>query len=289
MFGQGGTLVGILTDPPRPTGVGDRPAVVLLNAGFIHRVGPYRLNVNLARSLAAAQFPVLRFDLSGIGDSRLRRDNLPIQKSAVLEAQEAMAFLTAARGATRFVLIGLCSGAENALRVARLDKRVIGAVALNYQGDPTDQVIKDRYHADYYRRAMFDPRRWLRAARGESEYGSIVRLLGVRLWSGLSGKARRSPRAAEIGASLRELSVRGVRVCLLFNEGDPGLDYLNFYLAKDIDRLKAAGGFDVQVVPRANHMFGPLRAQEHVIGTIETWLQQTPAGQRATTDRQGKH
>ena len=45
------------------------PTVVLLNAGIVHRVGPNRMHVLLARALAAAGIPSLRFDMSGIGDS----------------------------------------------------------------------------------------------------------------------------------------------------------------------------------------------------------------------------
>jgi hypothetical protein len=64
----GGSLVGILSRPP--AGVDPAmPGVLLLNAGRIHRVGPNRLYVAIARRLAAMGFAVCRFDLSGIGDS----------------------------------------------------------------------------------------------------------------------------------------------------------------------------------------------------------------------------
>jgi hypothetical protein len=47
------------------------PAVmfVLLNAGAVHRQGPFRLYVHLARRLAALGFSCVRFDQPGIGDS----------------------------------------------------------------------------------------------------------------------------------------------------------------------------------------------------------------------------
>jgi len=101
-FGASKSLVGIVTDPAEDGGA--RPAVILLNSGIFHRVGPNRLYVTLARRLALAGFVTLRFDLSGIGDSVIRRDNVPFERSSVLETQEAMAYLAASRGVNHFLL-----------------------------------------------------------------------------------------------------------------------------------------------------------------------------------------
>jgi alpha/beta superfamily hydrolase len=68
LFGRTRSLVGIITDPPEAERDPQRPAIVCLNAGIIHRVGPHRLYVKMARTLAAMGFVVLRFDFSGIGD-----------------------------------------------------------------------------------------------------------------------------------------------------------------------------------------------------------------------------
>jgi len=78
LFGKTRSLVGIITDPHTVVNAHNHPAIVLLNAGVLHRVGPNRLYVKIARKLASAGFVVLRFDLSGIGDSKARRDNLPL-------------------------------------------------------------------------------------------------------------------------------------------------------------------------------------------------------------------
>ena len=65
-FGSNGSLVGILSRPMRSNR--NLPAILLLNAGLVHRVGPNRIYVRLARHFAALGFSVLRFDFSGIGD-----------------------------------------------------------------------------------------------------------------------------------------------------------------------------------------------------------------------------
>src|SRR5689334_20064244 len=65
VFGGDVRLVGIVTTPAETRA--DRTGVILLNAGVVHRVGPNRLYVTLARRLAQAGLTVLRFDHSGIG------------------------------------------------------------------------------------------------------------------------------------------------------------------------------------------------------------------------------
>ncbi|HWU86648.1 MAG TPA: hypothetical protein VN253_05215, partial [Kofleriaceae bacterium] len=71
-FGADDGLFGIVTLPPEQLRAAseERPFAVLLNSGLMHRVGPFRTGVELARSLAARGVRVLRYDRSGLGDSR---------------------------------------------------------------------------------------------------------------------------------------------------------------------------------------------------------------------------
>ena len=55
------------------------PTMVILSSGILHRPGASRLYVQIARALAEDGFTSLRFDFSGIGDSAVRRDAIPIQ------------------------------------------------------------------------------------------------------------------------------------------------------------------------------------------------------------------
>lgn len=56
-LGDEGHLVAVAT---QPANAADVPGVILLNAGVLHRVGPHRLHVHLARRLAAAGHPADR-------------------------------------------------------------------------------------------------------------------------------------------------------------------------------------------------------------------------------------
>nr|MCU0622819.1 alpha/beta hydrolase [Gemmatimonadaceae bacterium] len=128
-FGKSAVLNGILTEPATPAP--GAPAVLMLNPGILHRVGACRFHVHAARALAGAGATVLRFDYSGIGDSDSRKDALSFEDAAVAETREAMDYLTETRGITRFVLLGLCSGADMAHLVARGEPRVVGLAMLD--------------------------------------------------------------------------------------------------------------------------------------------------------------
>src|ERR1700722_13909181 len=89
MIGARKTMVGMMTQPVEYE-PGDRPVVVILNSGIIHRVGHHRMYVVLARMLAGAGYQVLRFDLSGIGDSEGRVDGLSPLEGALADVREAI-------------------------------------------------------------------------------------------------------------------------------------------------------------------------------------------------------
>ncbi len=129
-FGPGQGLAGILTTAAR-VGAGEPPHVVIVNAGVVHRVGPNRLYVDIARRVAAAGYPVLRFDLSGLGDSDSMPGGLSLAASAVQDIRTALDHLASARSAKRFLVFGLCSGANYALLSAFADPRVDGLLLID--------------------------------------------------------------------------------------------------------------------------------------------------------------
>src|SRR5882672_1206798 len=130
-FGEGGRLFGILTLPSASPGTArELPVFVFLSAGALHRVGPARLHVRLARDLSRMGFSSLRVDLAGTGDSP-PRPGLTNQQSVAADYDEIVSALGSRLGRLRFVLVGLCSGADNAIRTTLKDSRVVGLVLLD--------------------------------------------------------------------------------------------------------------------------------------------------------------
>jgi hypothetical protein len=116
---------GVLSRP-----AGDSPsrslAVVLFNAGYIHRMGPFRLHVALARRLAQQGITCLRLDQPGVGDALAAADRpLPELMRENLDA------LQAATGIEQFVVGGICSAADLGWRLALEDSRVRGLLLLD--------------------------------------------------------------------------------------------------------------------------------------------------------------
>jgi len=143
-LGPEGQLVGIVSRLSsalvRPTTLSSAepgPALVILNAGVLHRVGPHRLHVTLARRIAAIGLASLRLDLGGIGDSIASSDAASFRESAVADTRAAMTGLGELVGARRFVLFGVCSGADNSIATALADDRVTGIILVDPPTYPT--------------------------------------------------------------------------------------------------------------------------------------------------------
>ncbi|MDO4905318.1 MAG: alpha/beta hydrolase [Lautropia sp.] len=122
-----------------------RVGVLLLNAGVIHRIGPHRINVKMARRLAQAGLPSIRLDLSGLGDSARAGGTESMLEQARQDIRAALDQLAARSGVSRFVIMGICSGAEYAYQYAEQDTRVCGLVMVDGYSFPTRRTRFLRY------------------------------------------------------------------------------------------------------------------------------------------------
>jgi pimeloyl-ACP methyl ester carboxylesterase len=144
-FGNEKNLVGVLTEPDESHEVKDVPCVLILNAGILHHVGPFRLHVVTARHLAAEGYMVFRLDVAGIGDSVPIKGAGYDESSVISDIRMAMDELRNKKGISDFVLMGLCTGAANAHKAAVADDRVKGAVFLDGYAYPTWRFYIKRY------------------------------------------------------------------------------------------------------------------------------------------------
>ncbi len=123
-LGSNREVFGIHHEPsPSPT---HRSGFVFLNAGLIHRPGPFRLHTDLARALGERGIPSLRIDQCGKGDSP-RRLGQSAMESAKLDYKAAAGFF-GKKGVDKLIIVGLCSGADDALWISQGDPSVFGIV-----------------------------------------------------------------------------------------------------------------------------------------------------------------
>jgi len=284
VFGQASALVGMLHTPSEELRRPEAPAVILLNAGMVHRVGPNRLYVKLARALAAQGHIVLRFDFSGFGDSGVRRDHLPLEKCMVDETLEAMNLLSSRFGSCTFFLIGLCSGATASLRTAARDPRVMGAVLINARagGDELRSYIMGRSALRKYSRVLArDRMQWIEAIRERMHVrrlANVLRALGRDLSGPLRGAGRSFPEAEQTASEMHAILGRGGRLLILCSEWDPGLDFMKV-VRKDLDRRFGSGpGLQYATVAGADHTFTDAGAQSLVLGMVRDWASQGASG-----------
>ncbi len=130
-FGQGGRLFGILTQPNKQArNTQELPVFVFLNSGLIHRAGPRRLYVRIARELAQIGFTSLRVDLAGKGDS-FSRSHLTTEQSLTEDYEDIISVLEAHQSQFQLIAFGLCSGADDVIRIVPRDPRIVGMVLLD--------------------------------------------------------------------------------------------------------------------------------------------------------------
>jgi pimeloyl-ACP methyl ester carboxylesterase len=270
------SLVGILTRPEQP--VEGAPALLVLTAGRIHRVGPNHMYAELCRDAAAAGFFAMRFDFSGIGDSEPRKDFLPFHKSCVLEVQQAMDYLRRTANVERFVLVGLCSGANAAYFAALEDRRVVGGILINtqsFQEEGEDELL-DYAAGSALTRYLFSPRAWVKVFKGTARYRGKLGKVAKHLTASLLRKNRLSDKARAASQGLFDLAERNVELLLLYSRGDRGLEYFNLLGRREITRLEQTGRVQIEILNGTDHLFTPPEPRQELFRISLAWLQRFP-------------
>lgn len=274
-FGPEDGLAGILTT--HRNSIDGLPFVVLVNAGIVHRVGPDRLYVDLARSLAVQGYRVLRFDLSGLGDSEAMTGTLSLEESAVSDILTAVNYLAATRGATRFVLSGLCSGANYSLLASFRDARVVGTLLI----DPTVARTK-RSMAVHIARRLFN----LTTLRDLFTFRHTVYRYGLggprsvavaHAAAGQSGQRTERPAQpahmnAYILTSLNDVIARGMQLMMVFSGG---VNHVYNYEGQLYDLLPGIdfrGQLRLIYMPDTDHTVSDAAGRRRLLDAAGDWM-----------------
>lgn len=259
-------LVGIVSEPAPQEAIPGAPAFVILNSGILHRVGASRLYVQLARLLAREGFTALRFDFSGVGDSEVRKDTLPIEKRFVVETREAMDYLAEITGAEEFVVGGLCSGADGGFFTALDDERVVGLWQIDAFCYRTPGYYRRRYLPK-----IADPRAWahsikVRVAPEEVEARDEEQFVKPEY-------RRVFPPKDVVGEGLGRLIDRDVQLYFFFTGGLEDYNYAEQH-AETFPDLALERTASLRFEPEATHMVTDLAHQETFLEDMRRWAQQ---------------
>ncbi len=168
----GDELLGIL----HPGAADADKAVLLVVGGPQYRIGSHRQFVLLARHLAAAGTPVLRFDYRGMGDSGGAQRTFEQVGEDIRAATDA---LTDALPQARSIVIwGLCDAASAGCLYAPDDPRIAGLVLLN-PWVRTEAGEAKAYLRHYYLPRIRSAEFWSRLVQGDLQVrGSLASLWG---------------------------------------------------------------------------------------------------------------
>ena len=106
------------------------PVLVLLNAGLLHREEPYRLNVLVSRALASMGYICIRVDLAGKGDTP-ESSEMTNRESVAQDWSNISKAIEAQFGERAVLILGLCSGADNAIKLTAEDSKIQGLLLLD--------------------------------------------------------------------------------------------------------------------------------------------------------------
>ena len=286
LIGRTHPLVSIITEPRRldPS----RPAVIVLNAGLVHHIGPGRWGVRLARRLADLGFLAVRFDHGGIGDTDARRDGLPFDQSSVAETREVIEHLHRAYGVQRFVLAGLCSGAGTAVFTAIEEPRVCGAVLINLAGDDggaggaAEAFLDDSAARRYWSISLIDPRAWWRALTGRIEYRRLTRVLLTALARRIRPSDEAKKFVDHVAALIASAAGGGARLLFLSSARDAGEPFVESLLNHPRVTPFAHTGLVTRAsIAGTDHTFSFQASQDQLLEAIVEFIAGLPAEPRS--------
>jgi pimeloyl-ACP methyl ester carboxylesterase len=284
VFGANNGLVGTLALPtPSSAGTADI-GFLLFNAGVVHRVGPHRINVRMARQLAALGIASVRFDLAGHGDSARLSGDHSFEEQAVVDIRSAMDAFGAAANLRRFAIFGYCSGAYYGFATALVDERVAGILMFDAYRYPT---LKTR--ARYYLNRLRQPR-VLRGLLGLMQRGAASLGRRARVLAGGDeerpvpelGRIDFIPSKGEFAKGLQTLLDRGVKIHMIYSGGEIREYNYHSQFKDTFARYGIGGRIAAEFLPNLDHVATGLADQADLMRRVIAWGRELGAMQASS-------
>lgn len=266
-------LLGVLAAPTQASDTG----VIVVVGGPQYRVGSHRQFVLLARTLAAAGYPVLRFDFAGMGDSAGALQDFQDTAPAIGAALDALQQHQPT--VKNFVLWGLCDGASAALLYAQSthDARLAGLCLLNpWVRSATTLARTQLKH--YYRQRLTEKEFWLKLLHARVGVKSLLHALNnFKLL--FKRTSPRSPASFQDKMALAWQDFPGALLLVLSGQDLVAKEFLDV-TQRDSAWSKAWAHPRLRYaqLPQANHTFSSHEARQTVAHLTLDWLHHQVAG-----------
>ncbi len=260
---EGARCIGVVSEAlPARNG---RLGVLVVVGGPQYRVGSHRQFALLARALADAGIPVLRFDYRGMGDSDGEPRTFEDIDADLRAAADALCRET---GVAHVVLWGLCDAASAALMFAAQDRRVAGIVALNpWARSPQGEASTRLRH--YYLKRLLAPELWRKIVTGRFRAGAAAADLAA-----VARKAVGSATAPTAFLDRMETGWLKFANPILFVLSGRDLTAREFeaWAAADPHRRARLDESRVLSFPRADHTFSDRASRDAVAAATIEWI-----------------
>ncbi len=270
-FGPSAALIATICEPDADALFDKSLAVVLFNAGVVHRIGPHRFNVRLARKLAAHGIASIRFDLAGLGDSQRSKKNISYEAQAIEDLQQAMDALSTVTQVSRFALLGFCSGAHHAYSAALVDERIAGLLLYDGYKYPTPKsrrnhlLLRIKKHRSPFR---------LVGTLGKRIVEKITRRSSVSQGDAPAVDASyfsTTPSISTFAKGLDVLHKRGVKVVQVFSGGNVEQYNYREQFADGFKQFPNVASLPVEFFPDMDHVATGMTSQQALIDCAIRW------------------
>lgn len=229
IFGCAGEqLVGVLAQPDSTNDSSDIGVLVVVG-GPQYRVGCHRQFLLLSRRVAAAGYPVFRFDYRGMGDSSGEKRDFDTVSEDIGAAIDA--FLSVRPTVKSVVLWGLCDGASASLIYADASKdaRIAGLILLN-PWVRSEVSLAQTHIKHYYGNRLMQKEFWLKLLTGKLRVVRSVRGLvsSLLLARGSSGKQEDGSRSFQQRMADGWKAMPGKVLLILSGQDYTAMEFLDY-------------------------------------------------------------
>ena len=261
---------------------------LLLNSGMIHKVGPNRFYVELARRLCLEGVDIFRFDFSGIGDHQNSMLKISFEELSIMELHDVIQHFHSV-GYSKFIIIGMCTGGDVAFKYASQYQGISSVIAINANLFPRNLIqayrsqIVMKLRTRYYKKYLFDLSRWTKLIRGKSQILKFRNILAAI--QGLFFRKFSQQNTVQDSANIEQnnqdicnywISIlqNKVKVKLIYAEGSGTLDAYNLISSPVLKKIDHDKLVNQEIIYDSDHVFMLDHSKESLTNSIVCWTKE---------------